>query len=45
MVWLRKTAHDLIRTITKRRNEFESPEGDYNIATWLEDRKLVDETA
>jgi hypothetical protein len=45
VVWLRKTVHDLIRTIIKRRNEFESPEGNYDIATWLEERKLVNGTA
>ena len=41
VVWLRKTVHGLIRIIIKRRSEFESPEGEYTIATWLEDRKLV----
>ena len=45
VVWLRKTVHGLIRTIIKRRNEFESPEGEYTIAAWLEDRKLVGGTA
>jgi hypothetical protein len=45
VVWLRKTVHGLIRTIIKRRSEFESPDGDYTIATWLEDRKLVNGTA
>ena len=45
VVWLRKTVHDLIRTIIKRRSEFEGPEGDYTIAAWLEDRKLMDGTA
>jgi hypothetical protein len=45
VVWLRKTVHALIRNIIKRRSEFEGPEGDYVIATWLEDRKLVDGAA
>lgn len=45
VVWLRKTVHDLIGTIIRRRSEFESPEGAYTIATWLEDRKLIDGTA
>lgn len=44
VVWLRKTVHDLIRTIIKRRSEFESSDGKYRIATWLEDRKLADGT-
>ncbi len=44
VVWLRKTVHDLIGTIIRRRSEFESPEGAYTIATWLEDRKLIDGT-
>lgn len=45
VVWLRKTVHGIIRTIIKRRSEFESPEGEYTIATWLQDSKLVDGTA
>lgn len=45
VVWLRKTVHDLIRTIIKRRSEFESPEDGYTIAAWLEDRKLTGGTA
>lgn len=40
VVWVRKTVHNLIRTIIKRRSEFESSEK-YTIATWLEDRKLT----
>lgn len=45
VIWLRKTVHDLIRTIISKRSEFESPDGNYTIAIWLEDRKLTDETA
>ncbi|MGI8650153.1 MAG: hypothetical protein ACR2KW_07220 [Rubrobacter sp.] len=45
VVWLRKTVHDLIRTIIKRRSEFESADGVYTVATWLENRKLADGTA
>lgn len=45
VVWLRKMVHGLIRTVIKRRSEFESSEGDYTIATWLEDRKLIDGTS
>lgn len=44
VVWLRKTVHDLIRTILKRRSEFENARGDYTIAAWLKDRKLSDGT-
>ncbi len=43
VIWLRKTVHDLIRIIIKRRSEFESSDGNYTIAIWLEDRKLADE--
>ena len=47
VVWLRKTVHNLIRTIIKRRSEFESSEGNYTIPPgWrMEDRKLTDGTA
>lgn len=41
VIWLRKTVHELIRTIIRRRSEFESSHGDYTIAIWLEDRKLA----
>jgi hypothetical protein len=45
VTWLRKTVHHLIRAIIKRRSEFEDTEGNYTIATRLEDRKLTDGTA
>ena len=45
VAWLRKTVHHLIRTIIKRRSEFENTGGGYTIATWIQDRKLTDDTA
>lgn len=42
VVWLRKTVHGLIRTIIKRRSEFEGTGNTYTMTTWLEDLKLMD---
>jgi hypothetical protein len=41
VVWARKLVHNIIRSIINRRAELVNQDGTYDIATWLEDRKLA----
>ena len=41
VVWARKLVHNIIRSIINRREELVNQDGTYDIATWLEDRKLT----
>ncbi len=43
-LWLRGTVHDLIKVIIKSRDQFETPDGTYDLARCLQDYKLTPKT-